>query len=111
MTTPFDIAEKNAQQFMAGLHTMQEIVKSLEDHKHAKEMIEECSRHKDLAPSIASFQAEIDEIIGLAKNLSQQLRYDHDRTERIVDEMTLSDYEGLLYTFDREFGSFVTLWR
>tara|TARA_R110000787_G_scaffold54471_4_gene126743 strand:- start:983 stop:1228 length:246 start_codon:yes stop_codon:yes gene_type:complete len=62
MTTPFDIAEKNAQQFMAGLHTMQEIVKSLEDHKHAKEMIEECSRHKDLAPSIASFQAEIDEI-------------------------------------------------
>jgi hypothetical protein len=50
-------------------------------------------------------------LIGLAKNLSKQLRYDHDRTERIVDEMTLSDYEGLLYTFDREFGSFVTLWR
>jgi len=25
--------------------------------------------------------------------------------------MTLSDYEGLLYTFDREFGTLVTLWR
>ena len=62
MTTPFEIVEKNAQQFMAGLHTMQEIVKSLEDYKHAKEMIVECSRHKDLEPGIASFQAEIDEI-------------------------------------------------
>ena len=50
-------------------------------------------------------------LIGLAKNLSKQLKYDHDRIERIVDEMTLSDYEGLLYTFDREFGSLVTLWR
>ena len=50
-------------------------------------------------------------LIGLAKNLSEQLKYDHDRIERIVDEMTLSDYEGLLFTFDREFGSLVTLWR
>jgi hypothetical protein len=50
-------------------------------------------------------------LIGLAKNLSKKLGYDHDHTERIVDEMTLSDYEGLLYTFDREFGSLVTLWR
>ena len=50
-------------------------------------------------------------LIGLAKNLCKQLSYDHDHEERIVDEMTLSDYEGLLYTFDREFGSLVTLWR
>jgi hypothetical protein len=25
--------------------------------------------------------------------------------------MRLTDYEGLLFTFDREFGTFVTLWR
>ena len=50
-------------------------------------------------------------LIGLAKNLGKQLGYDHDHIERIVDEMTLSDYEGLLYTFDREFGTLVTLWR
>jgi hypothetical protein len=25
--------------------------------------------------------------------------------------MMLTDYEGLLYTFDREFGSFVTMYR
>jgi hypothetical protein len=62
MTTPFDIAAQNAHQFMAGLHTMQEIVKSIDEHQHAVEMVEACSRHKDLAPGIADFQAEIDEI-------------------------------------------------
>jgi len=62
MSTPFEIAEKNAQQFMAGLHTMQEILKSVEEYNYAQEMIKECSRHKDLAPGIADFQAEIDEI-------------------------------------------------
>ena len=50
-------------------------------------------------------------LIALANKLCKQLGYDHDHIERIVDEMTLSDYEGLLYTFDREFGTLVTLWR
>jgi hypothetical protein len=62
MTTPFEQATKNAHQFMAGLHTMQEIIKSIDEHKHALEMIEACSRHKDLVPGIKDFQAEIDEI-------------------------------------------------
>ncbi len=62
MTTPFDEATKNAHQFMAGLHTMQEVVKSIDEHKHALEMIEACSKHKDLAPGIADFQEEIEEI-------------------------------------------------
>lgn len=50
-------------------------------------------------------------LLGLASNLCRQLRYDAMREERILDEMKLSDYEGLLYTFDREFGTLVTLWR
>ena len=50
-------------------------------------------------------------LIGYAKKLSKQLGYDDDHIERIIEEMTLTDYEGLLHTFDREFGSFVTLWR
>ncbi len=50
-------------------------------------------------------------LIGYAKNLCKQLGYDKNKTERIIDEMTLTDYEGLLYTFDREFGMLVTLWR
>lgn len=50
-------------------------------------------------------------LLSLASNLSRQLRYDTHRTELILDEMRLSDYEGLLHTFDREFGLLVTLWR
>lgn len=50
-------------------------------------------------------------LLSLASNLCKQLKYDNFRTECILDEMKLSDYEGLLHTFDREFGLLVTLWR
>ena len=50
-------------------------------------------------------------LLALADNLAKQLGYDHDRRERIQMEMTLVDYECLLQTFDREFGTLVTLWR
>ena len=50
-------------------------------------------------------------LLGLAQNLCRQLRYDSLKTERIIREMKLTDYEGLLYTFDREFGTLVTMWR
>lgn len=50
-------------------------------------------------------------LLGYAKRFCRQLGYDKDHTERIIMEMKLSDYEGLLHTFDREFGSFVILWR
>ena len=50
-------------------------------------------------------------LLGLASNLCRQLKYDEFRTECILEEMKLTDYEGLLYTFDREFGMLVTLWR
>ena len=50
-------------------------------------------------------------LLGLAANLSKQLGYTDYKKECILDEMRLSDYEGLLYTFNREFGSIVTLWR
>jgi hypothetical protein len=62
MPTPFENAEKNAQQFMAGIHTMYEMLKSIEEYKYAQEMIEKCSLHNDLKPGIVDFQAEIDEI-------------------------------------------------
>ena len=50
-------------------------------------------------------------LLGLADNLSRQLGYDKLKRERIQMEMTLADYECLLSTFDREFGTLVTLWR
>jgi len=50
-------------------------------------------------------------LLALADNLSRQLKYDKLKRERIRMEMTLADYECLLSTFDREFGTLVTLWR
>jgi len=50
-------------------------------------------------------------LLSLADTLSRKLGYDNFRRECIQEEMTLTDYEGLLHTFDREFGLLVTLWR
>jgi len=50
-------------------------------------------------------------LLGMADNFCDQLGYDTLKKERILREMKLTDYEGLLYTFDREFGTFVTLYR
>ena len=50
-------------------------------------------------------------LLGLADNLAKQLGYDASRRTCILEEMKLTDYEGLLFTFDREFGTLVTLWR
>ncbi len=50
-------------------------------------------------------------LLGFASQLCKRLGYDYDREERILDEMRLTDYEGLLYTFDREFGFIVDLYR
>jgi len=50
-------------------------------------------------------------LLKLAGNLCNRLGYDQDRKERILDEMRLTDYEGLLYTLDREFGDYIILWR
>ncbi len=50
-------------------------------------------------------------LLAYASRFCKQLGYDKFRTDCILEEMKLTDYEGLLHTFDREFGSFVTLWR
>jgi chloramphenicol O-acetyltransferase len=50
-------------------------------------------------------------LLAYATKFCKQLGYDATKTQNILDEMRLTDYEGLLYTFDREFGLFCTLWR
>jgi hypothetical protein len=50
-------------------------------------------------------------LLSLADNLAKQLGYDELKRERIQMEMMIADYECLLYTFNREFGTLVTLWR
>ena len=46
-----------------------------------------------------------------AQHFGKQLGYSNHKIKCIIDEMKLTTYEGLIHTFDREFGSFVTLWR
>ena len=50
-------------------------------------------------------------LLGYAAKFCRQLGYNKYNTECILEEMKLTDYEGLLHTFDREFGFFVTLYR
>jgi len=50
-------------------------------------------------------------LLALANDLAKQLKYSDFRIKCILDEMRLTDYEGLIYTFDREFGMLVTLYR
>ena len=47
-------------------------------------------------------------LLGKAKGFAKQLELDGDK---IVDEMTQSDYEHLIKTFDKYFGEFVILER
>jgi len=47
-------------------------------------------------------------LMGIANRLARQVGID---PERILKEMQSGDYENLLEVFDREFGSFVTLYR
>ena len=50
-------------------------------------------------------------LMGYAQRWGHQLGYSEHRIKCIIDEMKLTNYEGLLHTFDREFGDFVTMWR
>jgi len=47
-------------------------------------------------------------LLGFAKNFSKQLGLNFNK---IMNEMTSGDYENLIQTFDKYFGSFVILER
>ena len=49
-------------------------------------------------------------LLGYASRLGKQM-YGYEKTEAILEEMKLSTYELLILTFDKYFGSVVTLYR
>jgi len=73
--------------------------------------IKDRPRKKEIEIDLTGPEGNAHVLMSYARQLGKMLGYDDDHIKRIIDEMMLSDYEGLLYTFDREFGSFVTLWR
>lgn len=50
-------------------------------------------------------------LMAYADRWGKQLGWSTHKIKCIIDEMKLTNYEGLLYTFDREFGAYVTIWR
>ena len=45
-------------------------------------------------------------LLGYAERFSRQLGHSKFKTKCILDEMRLTDYEGLLSTFDRDWETF-----
>lgn len=50
-------------------------------------------------------------LMAYADRWGKQLGWSTHKIKCVIDEMKLTNYEGLLYTFDREFGAYVTMWR
>ncbi len=50
-------------------------------------------------------------ILGLAKRLCKEFGMTKQYEKDLLDEMMSGDYENLIQTFDKSFGSVVTLYR
>ncbi len=50
-------------------------------------------------------------LLGLARSLARQLDYSKKEIEDLMTEMTGSDYEYLIKTFDDHFGNYVNLYK
>ncbi len=73
--------------------------------------IEDRPRKREIEIDLTGPDGNAYVLMAYAREFSKQLGYDDFKIQCIIEEMMLTDYEGLLYTFDREFGAFVTLWR
>lgn len=50
-------------------------------------------------------------LLGQADTFAKQLEYSQEQRDQLQAEMMSGDYENLVQTFDRHFGSFVVLER
>ena len=50
-------------------------------------------------------------LMALAMKLGRQLGFSRQKCDAIVHVMRMSNYEGLVHTFDVEFGDYVILYR
>ena len=67
-------------------------------------------KHKPIEIDLNGPEGNAFMLLGLASRLGKQI-YGYEKTEEIIEEMKLSTYELLILTFDKYFGSFVTLYR
>ena len=50
-------------------------------------------------------------LMGYARRLGRQLGFSNNKIEGIIKVMMLTNYEGLLHTFDLYFGDYVIMYR
>ena len=50
-------------------------------------------------------------LMGYARTLGRQLGFSEEKIQAIIKVMMLTNYEGLLKTFDEQFGDYVILYR
>ena len=67
-------------------------------------------KHRPIEIDLNGPQGNAFVLLGLANRLGKRI-YGRARTEEILEEMKLSTYELLILTFDKYFGSIVTLYR
>jgi len=71
-------------------------------------MIKEKPKTNGITIDLTGPQGNAFYLLGTAKNLANQLGLNG---VEIMEEMKSSDYENLIQTFDKYFGSFVTLYK
>jgi len=49
-------------------------------------------------------------VMGLAKNLANQLGYTEEEKQQLMDDMKSSDYDNLIQIFNDKFGDFVDIY-
>jgi len=50
-------------------------------------------------------------LMGYARTLGRQLGFSEEKIEAIIKVMMLTNYDGLLATFDEQFGDYVILYK
>jgi hypothetical protein len=71
-------------------------------------MIRKKSENREIVLDLTGPDGNAYALMGYAKNFAKQIGIDH---EPIINEMKSGDYENLVLTFDRYFGSIVILER
>ena len=71
-------------------------------------MIKEKPKTNGITIDLTGPQGNAFYLLGMAKNLANQLGFNG---VEIMEEMKSGDYENLIQTFDKYFGSIVTLYK
>ena len=66
---------------------------------------------KSLEIDLAGPEGNAFVLLAYADRFARQLDYSEHERMCLLDNMRLSTYDALVEIFDREFGSFVTIWK